>query len=168
MAEATPKFGLRPMLPTDAPVLADIFRASIESLTDDDYTADQQAAWASTADEEAAFAKRLATGLTLVATLQQSPVAFASLSDNRTIDMLYVHPGAAGRGVATMLVDALERLAAGRGTTTLTTDASDTAREFFSARGYTAQRRNTVTQGGEWLSNTTMTKQLPASGGDRQ
>jgi putative acetyltransferase len=168
MAEADPKFGLRPMLPADGPILADIFRASIEGLTDEDYSPDQQEAWASAADEEATFGERLAGNLTLVATLQQSPVAFASLAGNDTIDMLYVHPAAAGRGVATMLVDALERLAAGRGTTTLTTDASDTAREFFSTRGYTAQRRNTVTQGGEWLSNTTMTKQLSASGGDKQ
>jgi putative acetyltransferase len=162
MAEARPKFGLRPMLPADAPVLADIFRASIEGLTGEDYTAGQQDAWASAADDEDGFAARLGGELTLVATLQGSPVAFAALEGVDKVDMLYVHPAVAHLGVATMLVDALEKLAGARGAKQLATDASDTAREFFAGRGYAAQLRNTVMRGGEWLSNTTMTKQLAA------
>ena len=45
--------------------------------------------------------------------------------------MLYVHPSAAGQGVASMLCDALEKLAGGRGAKSLTVDASDNAQEFF-------------------------------------
>ena len=74
--------------------------------------------------------------------------------------MLYVHPAVAGQGVATMLVDALERLASSRGTARLSVEASDTARPFFERRGYQAQRRSTVTLGGEWFANTTMEKRL--------
>jgi putative acetyltransferase len=74
--------------------------------------------------------------------------------------MLYVHPSAAGQGVATMLCDALEKLADGRGAKSLTVDASDNAQEFFIKRGYIATRRNTVTVNGEWLANTTMQKTL--------
>ena len=51
MARAHPTFALRPYLPQDTPVLADIFRASIEELTEDDYTPPQQEAWASAADD---------------------------------------------------------------------------------------------------------------------
>jgi putative acetyltransferase len=168
MAEATPKFGLRPMLPADAPVLADIFRASIEGLTGEDYSPDQQNAWMSAADYDADFGKRLLGGLTLVATLHHSPVAFASLEGADRIHMLYVHPAVGRQGVATMLIDALEKLAGGRGVERLTADASDTARQFFSQRGYVAQRRNTVSRGDEWLSNTTMEKQLGRGGGAAQ
>ena len=50
-----PTPALRPYLPADAAVLAEIFQASIEELTGDDYSAAQQAAWASLADDEAAF-----------------------------------------------------------------------------------------------------------------
>ena len=39
MAVAHPKLSLRPFLPDDAPVLAEIFRASITDLTAEDYTA---------------------------------------------------------------------------------------------------------------------------------
>jgi len=68
----------------------------------------------------------------------------------------------ARQGVASMLVDALEKLAGGRGAEKLTVDASDTAVEFFRKRGYVAQQRNTVSVGDEWLANTTMQKQLAA------
>jgi putative acetyltransferase len=160
MARAHPSLAMRPFLPADAPLLVEIFRASIEELTADDYTEAQQGAWASAADDEDAFAGRLAGQLTLVATLEGSPVGFASLAGTDQLDMLYVHPVMAGQGVATMLCDALEKLAAARGTAQLVTDASDSARGFFERRGFVARQRNTVSCGGEWLANTTMRKEL--------
>ena len=160
MGQALPKPALRPFLAEDTPVLAAIFAASIEELTGDDYSEAQQQAWASVADDEEQFGKRLAGELTLVATLQNSPVGFAALKGADQIDMLYVHPGAAGQGVASMLCEVLEKLVGGRGAKSLTVDASDNALEFFSKRGYVAKQRNTVTVNGEWLANTTMQKTL--------
>ena len=160
MAHALPQPALRPFLPADVPVLAAIFVAAIEELTGDDYNEAQQEAWASAADDEEAFGKRLAGELTLIATLQNSPVGFASLRGKDHVDMLYVHPGAAGHGVASALCDALEKLAGARGATGLTVDASDNALMFFAKRGYVAKQRNSVTINGEWLANTTMQKAL--------
>jgi putative acetyltransferase len=165
MAMAHPKLALRPFLAEDTPLLREIFRDSIEELTGDDYTEVQQEAWASVADDEAAFGKKLGSQLTLIATLEGSPVGFASLAGGNTIDMLYVHPAAAGQGVGTMLVDALEKLAGSRGAGKLSVDASDSARGFFEKRGYVAQQRNTVVLAGEWLANTTLQKPLAAAGG---
>ena len=164
MAVAHPELALRPFLPADAPLLREIFRDSIEDLTTDDYTEAQQEAWAMVAEDEEAFGKKLAAQLTLLATLENSPVGFASLKGADHIDMLYVHPSVAGQGVATMLCDALEKLAGGRGATKLTVDASDTASDFFRKRGYVAQQRNSVTVNGEWLANTTMQKTLRSNG----
>lgn len=161
MAQAHPKPGLRPFLPADVPVLAAIFAASIAGLTGDDYSEAQQEAWMAAAEDEE-FGKRLAADLTLIATLEGSPVGFASLRGNDHIHMLYVHPAVAGQGIATMLVDALEKLAGGRGAQSLSVDASDTAQGFFAKRGYTAQQRNSVTINDEWLANTTMKKALGA------
>ena len=160
MGQALPKPALRPFLATDTPVLAAIFAASVEELTGEDYSEAQQQAWAGAADDEEQFGKRLAGELTLVATLQNSPVGFAALKGKDHIDMLYVHPGVVGQGVASMLLDALEKLAGGRGAKTLTVDASDNASEFFTRRGYVATRRNTVIVNGEWLANTTMQRTL--------
>src|SRR5262245_31928275 len=162
MARVQSKLALRPFLPTDAPLLAEIFRASIEGLTADDYSAGQQEAWAAMADDEAAFAARLANALTLLGTIDGSPVGFASLAGTERLDMLYVHPAAARQGVGSMLIDALEKLAASRGAPRLTADVSDSAQDFFRRHGFVATQRNTVQLGEEWLANTTMEKRLAA------
>jgi len=163
-----PKLALRPMLPADVPGLAEIFRASIEELTGDEYSETQQEAWASAADDEDDFGQRLANELTLVATFDGAAIGFAALADNKKIDMLYVHPIAAGQGAAALLCDALEKLAAGRGSSELTVDASDSARGFFEKRGFVARTRNTVPLGGEWFANTTMSKTLAPQTGTLQ
>jgi putative acetyltransferase len=160
---SSPKAALRPFLPADAPALAEIFQAAIEELTGDDYSEAQQAAWAAQADDAAAFAARLAQSLTLVATLEGAPVGFASLKGNDRIEMLYVHPDAAGQGVGALLYDALEKLAAARKAARLVADVSDTAEEFFRRRGFQPQRRNSVPVGDEWLATTTMEKRLASN-----
>ena len=162
-ASAHPKIAMRPFLPADAPLVAEIFRSSIAELAVDDYSDAQREAWATAAADDAAFGSRLGSQLTLLATIGGSPVGFASLKGSEEIDMLYVHPAVAGQGVGTMLVDALEKLAAARGTPRLTADVSDSAQEFFRRRGFVVQRRNSVRCGGEWLANTTMDK--PLAGG---
>ena len=162
MGQALPKPALRPFLPDDTPVLAAIFVAAIEELTGDDYSTAQQEAWAAAADDEDTFGKKLAGELTLIATIKNAPVGFASLRGQDHIDMLYVHPGATGQGVAAMLCDALEKLAGGRGAKHLTVDASDNAQPFFAKRGYVAMQRNSIIVNGEWLANTTMQKTFGA------
>jgi putative acetyltransferase len=159
------KLAMRPMLPTDVPLLAEIFRASIAELTSDDYTEAQQAAWMASAGDEAAFGERLTGELTLVATIEGAAVGFAALTGGDVIDMLYVHPAVAGRGIGAQLCDAIERLAAARGAAKLTADASDTALGFFTRRGFVPQRRNSVSRNHEWLANTTVEKTLSSGPG---
>jgi putative acetyltransferase len=164
MAAAAQNLALRPMLPDDIPLLAEIFRASVEELAAEDYSDSQIEAWIEAADDEAAFGKRLSDQLTLLATMDGAPVGFASLKGADVIDMLYVHPAAVGQGAASTLVDALEKLASARGAKKLTVEASDTAHDFFRRRGYTAKSRNTVLRGDEWLANTTMEKSFGGDG----
>lgn len=163
-AQRASDLAMRPMLPDDAPLLAEIFRASIEQLAADDYSGAQIEAWSATADDEAAFGNALSGQLTLIATIEGEPVGFASLKGNSRLDMLYVYPAAAGQGAGSMLVDALEKLARARGAATMTVDASDSAHDFFKARGYAPRSRNTVLRGDEWLANTTMEKSLGGEG----
>lgn len=160
---AKEKPGLRPFLPEDTAIAAAIYVASIADLTGDDYSEAQQEAWAQAGDDEASFGKRLGSQLTLIATLDGIPVGFASLKGADHIDLLYVHPNSVLQGVASTLIDALEKLAGARGATGLTADASDTALEFFMKRGYIATQRNSVPVNDEWLANTTMKKALAAS-----
>jgi len=151
---------LRPFLPGDAVRVIALFRASVDELTEDDYDADQRAAWASIADDDAAFVKRIGEDLAIVALLDGEIAGFATLKQVESLDMLYVHPDFARRGVGAALAEAIEKLAGARGALKLRVDASDAARDFFAKRGYVAQSRNTVECAGEWLGNTTMTKAL--------
>lgn len=157
---------LRPFLPADAPHLAELFRESVETLTEDFYDEDQRTAWAARADDEAAFAAKLARALTIVALVEKEIAGFAALEGNETIEMLYVRPDVARQGVGSTLLDALEKLAGARGTSTLQVEASDAARDFFTKRGFQAQSRNTIEIDGEWLGRTRMTKALVKDGLD--
>ena len=153
---------LRPYLPKDVPFLLRMTRGSIAQLAADDYSSGQIEAWVESFSDEAAFAARLAAGLTLVATIDGFPAGYSMLKGKDEIDLLYVAPGLVRRGVASALIEALEKLAAARGATKLTVKASDVARPFFSARGYEAQSRNTVPLGDEWLGYTVMSKSFGA------
>ena len=103
MATAHPKLALRPFLPADTPLLAEIFRAAVAELTGEDYSEAQQEVWAAVGEDEAEFGPDLAGELTLIATLDGSPVGFASLEGKDKIGMLYVHPAVAGQGIGAML-----------------------------------------------------------------
>lgn len=155
-------FPLRPFLPADTMPLRELFAQSIEELTQDDYDEDQRAAWASAAEDAGEFAKRLSAATTLVIHMEGEHLGFASLKDNKVLDMLYVHPHYAGEGVGSALCDALEKIAAARGAEAIAVDASETAVLFFEGRGYKALQRNSIPLGDVWLTNTTMKKELKA------
>jgi putative acetyltransferase len=153
---------LRPYVPADAKRCAEIFRSSIEELAAEDYNEEQREAWASRADDERAFGARLAEVLTLLAVINGAIAGFASLKGADQFDMLFVDPELARQGAARTLIEALARLAQARGAKRLIVDASDTARALFEREGFTAERRNVVLVGDEWLANTTMAKTLSA------
>jgi len=154
---------LRPYLPADTERCAEIFRASVEELASEDYSDDQRAAWAAAADDRAAFAARLAKGLTLIALIDGETAGFASLLGADLLDLLYVDPRFARRGVGAALIEALARLAEARGAERLTGEVSDAARSLFERQGFVAQRRNLVQLDDQWLANTTMTKRFTAA-----
>lgn len=157
---------LRPYLPADLRSCAEIFRAAIQISASDDYGEDQLEAWAAKADDVETFGARLRSALTLVALIDHAPVGFASLRDDKELDLLYVDPRFGRHGVGSALIDALTRLATGRGAELVTAEVSDTARPLFERHGFVAQRRNLVQIDDQWLANTTMTKRLDAQRGN--
>ena len=94
----------------------------------------------------------------IVATVFLAPIC--ALAGQPTGEDPIIGAANARAGVATALVDAVEKLAAARGLKEVETDASDVAQPFFAGRGYVAVQRNTVSLNGEWFANTTMKKQL--------
>ena len=85
VGQSMPKPGLRPYLLADAAICAAIFEASVNELTADDYTEGQREAWIAALDEDG-LAERLGKQLTLIATLGEASVGFASLKDGKDAD----------------------------------------------------------------------------------
>ena len=161
-------FPLRPFLKADTERLQDLMAQSIEELCADDYDEEQRIAWIERIADAEAFAQRLSRNLTILVEAEGDLLGFASPQETaekskREIDLLYVHPYAAGQGVGAALLDAMEKLARARGAASLSVDASDTAQEFFERRGFMGLRRNTIPVGDVWLTNTTMIKPLTAT-----
>ena len=79
-ATAHPTIAMRPMLPADVPLMAEIFRASIEELAAEDYSEAQREAWAAAADDAAAFGAitlLTAAGVNFVQALRGTPSSVA-------------------------------------------------------------------------------------------
>ncbi len=151
---------LRPFLPTDGPLLAELFRRSILELAIEDYDEAQCEAWAALADDEQAFATKLASQLTLLGLINGEIAGFISLKGAHELDLLFVDPGYVRQKVASQLCEALETILGARGKDFIETQASDCALRFFKYRGYIAQQRNTKAIGAQWLGSTTMRKEL--------
>jgi putative acetyltransferase len=154
---------LRPFLPDDAELLAILMQASVEELAVDDYSEAQRAAWCALAEERDEFAMQLARALTLVALDEDAePVGFASLSGNRTLVHVYVHPDLTTLGIGRVLVEALMKLSLARGGEAMVADVTDNARPFFEKLGFTGTARQTLNYADEWLGATRMEKALRA------
>lgn len=147
---------LRLCTQADLPAVLDLFRTSVHTLCRGDYSPAQLSAWAPEALDEAPWARWLRCQTFLLAEEDGDLLGFASLEGDY-LDLLYVHPRHAHRGIGTVLCDALERQCTGR---CITVHASLTARPFFAHRGYRTVEPHQVERRGVVLTNYLMEKEL--------
>lgn len=147
---------LRLCTQADLPAVLDLFRTSVHTLCRGDYSPAQLSAWAPEDLDEAPWARRLRCQTFLLAEEDGDLLGFASLEEDY-LDLLYVHPRHAHRGIGTVLCDALERQCTGR---CITVHASLTARPFFAHRGYRTVEPHQVERRGVVLTNYLMEKEL--------
>jgi putative acetyltransferase len=152
-------FEIRPLVDSDLVSLPTLFRDSILGLADNDYDPEQLQAWVSHAGSPD-FTEALTRGTTVVALQFGRPVAFAQLAPADYLNMLYVHPDAAGEGIATLLCQYLEDEARIAGTQQLLTHASKTAHRFFKTMGFVGDIPEDVKRNGEKLVRYRMEKKL--------
>lgn len=147
---------LRLCTQADLPAVLNLFRTSVHTLCRADYTPAQLSAWAPADTDEAPWARRLQCQTFLLAEEDGDLMGFASLEGDY-LDLLYVHPRHARRGVGTVLCDALERQCTGQ---RITVHASLTARPFFARRGYRTVELHEVQRRDVTLTNYLMEKEL--------
>ena len=106
--------------------------------------------------DAASMEGRAGDRLTVVRPIEDGVIAgFADMTREGYLDRLYVHKDLQGRGIASLLCDALEQAC---GAQVYTVFSSVTARGFFEKRGYALVRRNEVKRGNETLVNFLMSK----------
>ena len=146
---------LRPYQTEDLAAIAALFFESVHTLCRDDYTQEQLDAWATGRIDEGAWDASLRAHHTLVAEEDGVLLGFADMTEDGYLDRLYVHPAHTRRGIASALLEALERACPAA---QFTTHASLTARPFFERRGYRVERRQEVVRCGVTLINFVMKK----------
>ena len=145
--------------PGEAAVLVGLFYRTVHAVCLGDYSQAQVDAWADGQTDVAAWERSFLLHHTLVARIGGEIVGFADL-DGGYLDRLYVHKDYQRQGVATALVQALERQAALQGEARMITHASITARPFFEKRGYGVVKEQQVERKGLLLTNFVMEKTL--------
>lgn len=121
----------------DIPRLQALFRESVLRVCAADYTAEECADWASCGDDPAHWRGLMARLTFAVAETPGGEMAgFASLRADGYLHSMFVGADFLRQGIATRLLEAMERRARRRGVARIVSEVSLTARPFFEKRGY--------------------------------
>ena len=144
----------------DCQAVLSLFYETIHKINRRDYTREQIEAWTNNHNiDPTAWNLSLTHHKTLVAEMDNTIVGFGDLNGN-FLDRLYVHAEYQRRGIATAIMDRLERYAAEQNYATIVTHASITAYPFFRDRNYQLVKEQQVERHGVFLKNMVMQKEL--------
>lgn len=152
---------IRPYGSEDLDAVIDIFLRAIRETASADYNPAQVAAWAQV--DRGLWATRRLDRPSWVALVDRTLAGFTDLEADGHLDMLYVHPGHRGSGVAKRLVGTVEAAARAQGLSRVHTEASVTARPFFERQGFRVLEDERVQRNGEWFLRHRMAKDLDAA-----
>ena len=151
---------IRPYHSDDCQAILSLFYETVHKINRRDYTREQIEAWTNNNNiDPIAWNLSLIHHKTLVAEMDNTIVGFGDLNGN-FLDRLYVHAEYQRRGIATAIMDRLERYAAEQNYTTIVTHASITAYPFFRDRNYQFLKEQQVERHGVFLKNIMMQKEL--------
>lgn len=158
---ASGDFTVRRFHASDADCLSGIYRAAVEKIAVRYYSSHQISAWLSIAPEPAEIAAIYNEVHTaFVCETAGQPVAFSDHDHDGHIRFLYCHPDHARQGLATRLLDALEKSASMAGLPHISSDASEAAIPFFRTHDFEVVRRQTRLVDGVEIHNYRVEKSL--------
>ena len=153
-------FKIRRATASDIDLVQELFRLTVSTLCQKDYTDVQIAAWLAAAQGNLPqWIRKLDQQYFLLAMDGPQLLGFGSV-DGGYIDFMYAHPDYAGRGVASGILRELESEASRNGHQVLHSDVSITARPFFEKKGFKVLHANENIRGEENLVNYRMEKHL--------
>ena len=126
------------------------------------YAPEQIAAWAPDSPDMEGWANRLRTGGVFVADEKGAIAGFVRVEDNGFVDLLYVHPEYARRGVGRELLKVACTWAVARGARKLESEVSIAARPLFEAMGFRVKREQFIERRGVGFRNFRMARNADA------
>jgi GNAT superfamily N-acetyltransferase len=153
---------IREYKPNDLEAVVSVFQRSVHEVASRDYSPTQISAWAPERPDREAWARRLETGGVFVYERNDEIVGFARIDFAGCLDLLFVHPGVQGQGIARALFDRVISWAVSRDICHLRSEVSVTGRPFFESVGFRVVREQIVERRGVLLQNFRMEKDVDA------
>ena len=126
---------------SDIVELKDLFQNTILMINRCDYSQAEVEDWASCGDNLSEIEDMIKTHYFIVAVNQQAEiVGFSSITPQGYLHSMFVHKDFQGKGIATILLEEIERYAITTGIIRITSEVSLTARPFFEKRGYIVEK----------------------------
>jgi len=154
-------FTIRIAQQSDALELMSLFQETVLHINKRDYSEAEVADWASCGNDLSHIKDMIKTHYFIVATNQQSQiVGFSSITHQGYLHSMFIHKDFQGKGIATILLNEIERYATARGIMRITSEVSLTARPFFEKRGYIVEVEQKRKANQLYLTNFWMAKRL--------
>lgn len=133
----TEEFTIRVAQQSDVIELRDLYKNTVLEVNRRDYSQEEVEDWASCGDNLSNIGKMIETHYFIVAVNQLLQiVGFSSITPQGYLHSMFIHKDFQGKGIATMLLEKIERYAIVEGIKRITSEVSITARPFFEKRGY--------------------------------
>lgn len=129
-------FFIRPAAEEDLPAIRNLFTDTIRQVNKPDYPPEQIAVWSNAGHKEDRWAAVFRKQFFLVACREAAITGFASMTRDAYLDFLYVHHYFQRMGIASILLQTLEKKAREQHCSVMETHASITALPFFKKKGF--------------------------------
>lgn len=137
-----------------------LFYDTVHTINIKDYSTDQVDLWAPKIPDKDKWKSFFENNRTFVATIDEEIIGFSDLMEDGYLNTMYVHKDYQERGVATELLNKIEKEALRLGLSKLTTEASITAKPFFQKKGFIVVEKQNKKHNGMIFINYIMKKNI--------
>ena len=153
--------GIHPLTELDIPEMRELFRTTVLTVNSKDYTKEEVEDWTSCGDSVAHWKNLLAKNDYVGAIDRQGKIiGFSSMNAEGYLHSMFVHKDQQGKGVATLLLSEVEKIARKYDVHKINVEASITAHPFFEKHGYKVVKEQKAKANRLWLTNYVMEKAL--------
>lgn len=151
---------IRMYRPEDCKEIIELFYNTVHLVNAKDYNKAQLDVWASQDVDISKWDKSLLEHYSVVVEEDRIIIGFGDLDVSGYLDRLFVHKDYQRIGVATIIVNEIEKYAQKNRLEIITTHSSITAKPFFEKQGYKVVKEQAVERKGQLLKNFIMEKTL--------